>query len=60
MFWNSELGFIISPFLKLTVNMKCFEIIYIIIFSKNIFKLTVNMKCFEINFCYLKIFHKYH
>ena len=36
--------------MKLTVNMKCFEIVEMEVIEYEPMKLTVNMKCFEIEF----------
>ena len=49
MFWNPKILDKFSAHLvKLTVNMKCFEILFKEIETKYPHELTVNMKCFEI------------
>ena len=48
MFWNTKLGLATTDRLKLTVNMKCFEIQNKVLEDFLSMVLTVNMKCFEI------------
>ena len=48
MFWNNDVLGLLVPGCKLTVNMKCFEIVLRKDDIKILNQLTVNMKCFEI------------